>query len=82
MERGEGVDVTIHMITHGLLIAAFTQSLYSWNVLALSNKQNTLLYPNNEIKQCTASVNVSFQNLMKVCATCLHGFLIKFADWF
>ena len=76
MERGEGVDVTIHMITHGLLIEAFTQSLCSWNVLALSNKQNThfsLLYSNNEIKQCTASVNVSFQNLVKVCVSCLHG---------
>ena len=36
MERGEGVDVTTHMITHGLFIEAFTQSLYSWNVLALS----------------------------------------------
>ena len=62
--------MTIHMITHGLFIAAFTQSLYSWNVLALSNKQNThfsLLYSNSEIKQCTASVNVSFQNLVKVC---------------
>ena len=69
----------------GLFIEAFTQSLYSWNVLALSNKQNThfsLLYSNNEIKQCTASVNVSFQNLVKVCVGCVHGFLIKFADWF
>ena len=85
MERGEGVDVTNHMITHDLFIEAFTQSLYSWNVLALSNKQNThfsLLYSNSEIKQCTASVNVSFQNLVKVCVGCLHGFLIKFADWF
>ena len=36
MEQGEGVDVTTHMITHGLFIEAFTQSLYSWNVLALS----------------------------------------------
>ena len=77
MERGEGVDVTTHMITHDLFIEAFTQSLYSWNVLALSNKQNThfsLLYSNNVIKQCTASVNVSFQNLVKVCVGCLHGF--------
>ena len=39
-ERGEGVDVTTHMITHGLFIEVFTQSLYRWNVLALSNKQN------------------------------------------
>lgn len=31
------VDVTIHMITHGLVIETFTQSLfYSWSVLALS----------------------------------------------
>ena len=47
MERVEWVDVTTHMITHGLFIEAFTQSLYSWNVLALSNKQNAhyrLLY--------------------------------------
>ena len=77
MERGEGVDVATHMITHGLFIEAFTQSLCSWNVLALSNKQNahfSLLYSNNEIKHCTASVNFPFQNLVKVCATCLHGF--------
>ena len=40
MERGEGVDVITHMITHGLFIEAFTQSLYSWNVLTLSGKQN------------------------------------------
>ena len=32
--------MTTHMITHGLFIEAFTQSLYSWNMLALSNKQN------------------------------------------
>ena len=38
MERGEGVDVTTHMITHGLFIEAFTQPLYSWNVLALSKQ--------------------------------------------
>ena len=70
---------------HGLFIAAFTQSLCSWNVLALSNKQNThfsLLHSNNEIKQCTASVNVSFQNLVKACVGCLHDFLIKYADLF
>ena len=48
----EGVDVTImttstRMTTNGQFIKAFTQSLYSWNELALSNKQNahySLLY--------------------------------------
>ena len=40
MEPEERVDVTTHMITHCLFIETFTQSLYSWNVLALSNKQN------------------------------------------
>ena len=47
IEQGEGVDVTTHMITHGLFIEAFTQSLCGWNVLALSSKQNahfSLLY--------------------------------------
>jgi len=27
MERGEGVDVTTHIIAHGLFIEAFTESL-------------------------------------------------------
>ena len=45
MERGEGVDVTIHMITHGLLIEAFTQSLYSLNVFfCLANKMHSFHY--------------------------------------
>ena len=44
MERGEGVDVTIHMITHGLFIAAFTQSLYSWNVLAFVKQTKYTLF--------------------------------------
>ena len=42
MEPGERVVVTIHMITHGLFIEAFSQSLHSWNVLTLSNQQNVL----------------------------------------
>jgi len=42
MERGERVDVTIHMTTHSLFIETFTQSLYNWNVLALT--KCTLLY--------------------------------------
>ena len=44
MERGEGVDVTNHMITHDLFIEAFTQSLYRWNVLALSSKHNAVFF--------------------------------------
>ena len=39
MERGERVDVNTHMITHGLFLEAFTQSLYRWNVLEFSNQQ-------------------------------------------
>ena len=60
MGRGEGVDVTNHMITHGLFIEAFTQSLYNWNALALSNKHNAQfsLLSNNEY--CTARANLTF----------------------
>ena len=65
----------------GLFIEAFTQSLCSWNVLALSNKQNaqfSLLYSfKQQIKYCTASVNFPFQNHVKVCVSCLHGFWNK-----
>ena len=32
-----------------------------------------------KLKQCTASVNLPFQNLMKVCAVYM-AFKIKFAD--
>ena len=66
--RGE-VDVTIHMITHGLFIEALTQSIYSWNVLTLSNKVHTFHYcihSNNEIKQCTASVNMHCKKIVKM----------------
>ena len=74
MERGERVDVNTHMITHDLFLEAFTQPLYSWNVLALKiHTFHYCLHSNNEIKQCTASVNLPFQNLVKVCASCLHG---------
>ena len=50
-----------------------------------ANKMHTFhwcMHSYNENKQCTASVNVSFQNLVKVCVSCLHGFWIKFADSF
>ena len=72
MERGERVDVTIHVSTHSLFIETFTQSLYNWNVLALTK---CTLLSNNEIKQCTrtASVNVPFQNLVNVYVSCLSG---------
>ena len=64
MERGEGVDVTIHMITHDLFIAAFTQSLYSWNALALSNKHNAQFSILSNIEYCTARANLTFQLVM------------------
>ena len=45
-----------------------------------TNKMHTFHYcihSNNEIKQCTASVNLPFQHLVKVCVGCLHGFYNK-----
>ena len=70
--------MTIHMTTHSLFIEAFTQSLYDWNVLALTNKVPTshyCIHSNNEIKQCTASVNFPpFQNLVNVFVSCYVAF--------
>ena len=63
MEREERVDVTTHMITHGLVIEAFSQSLAgSWH--CQTKKMHTIHYcmnSNNEIKQYTCSVNLPFQ---------------------
>ena len=50
-----------------------------------TNKMHTFhccMHSYNENKHCTASVSLLFQNLMKVCVSCLHGFWIKFADSF
>ena len=62
--------MTTYVITHDLFIEALTQSLCSWNVLSLSNKQNahfSLLYSNNEIKQCNHVIDVTtYEKLMNV----------------
>ena len=78
IEQEERVNVTTHMTTYGLSIEAFTQSLCSWNVLTHVKQTKCTLFihycmnSNNEIKQCTASIDLPFQNLVKVRASCLH----------
>ena len=64
MEQEKRVDVTTHMITHGLFIEAFTQSLAGMYWHCQTNKMHTFHYCmnlKNESKQYTCSVNLPFQ---------------------